>query len=183
MIRSSIDLKIMVIGATGAGKSSLINLFYVWSQNVAFSGLNKLKSVLIKTSYLDGDGSAENLQAGQRESVTSVAKAYHFQLYDKERNINYNLTFLDTPGLGDTRGIEKDEENISTIIDEVVKTENLNAILLMVNGTDPRINTRIKYVLAKLQGILPTVFLQNLFILMSNVDLKPNLKITKDDGI
>jgi len=65
----------------------------------------------------------------------------------------------------------------------VVKTENLNAILLMVNGTDPRINTRIRYVLTKLQGILPTVFLQNLFILMSNVDLKPNLKITKEDGI
>lgn len=65
----------------------------------------------------------------------------------------------------------------------MVKTENLNAILLMVNGTDPRINTRIRYVLTKLQGILPTVFLQNLFILMSNVDLKPNLKITKEDGI
>lgn len=53
----------------------------------------------------------------------------------------------------------------------------------MVNGTDPRINTRVKYVLTKLQGILPTVFLQNLFILMSNVDLKPNLKITNEDGI
>jgi hypothetical protein len=90
---------------------------------------------------------------------------------------------LDTPGLGDTRGIEKDDENISMIIDEVIKTENLNAVLLMLNGTDPRINTRVKYVLAKLQGMLPTEFIQNLFILMSNVDLKPNLKITKEDGI
>jgi predicted GTPase len=26
-------LKILVIGATGAGKSSLINLFYVWGMN------------------------------------------------------------------------------------------------------------------------------------------------------
>jgi hypothetical protein len=45
------------------------------------------------------------------------------------------------------------------IIEEVTKTENLNAILLMFNGTDPRINTSVKYVLTKLQGILPTIFL------------------------
>lgn len=117
MFASRSDLKIMVIGATGAGKSSLINLFYVWSQNVTSSQLGKLKNVLIKTSYLGGDGSTENLKAGQRESVTTMAKSYYFELHDKERNVKYNLTFLDTPGLGDTRGIEKDEENISTIID------------------------------------------------------------------
>jgi predicted GTPase len=101
------ELKIVVIGETGAGKSSLINLFYVWSQNVPSSQLNKLKKVLIKTSYLDGDGSTEKFTAGnsQRDSVTYFAKAYNFQLYDQERNIRYNLTFLDTPGLGDTRGI------------------------------------------------------------------------------
>jgi hypothetical protein len=66
------------------------------------------------------------------------------------------------------------------IIDSVQKTENLNAILLMMNGSDPRVNSRVKYVLAKLQGMLPNVFQQNLFILLSNVDLKPNLKIQNE---
>jgi predicted GTPase len=75
---TSMDMKIMVIGATGAGKSSLINLFYLWSQNVTSTELSKLENVLIKTNYLNGDGSTENLQANQRESVTSFAKAYNF---------------------------------------------------------------------------------------------------------
>jgi hypothetical protein len=47
----------------------------------------------------------------------------------------------------------------------------------MMNGSDPRINSRVKYILVKLQKMLPNTFQQNLFVLLSNVDLKPNLKI------
>lgn len=51
------NLKIMIIGPTGAGKTSLINLFHVWSLDLPFSELSKLKKVAIATKYLEGDGS------------------------------------------------------------------------------------------------------------------------------
>jgi predicted GTPase len=56
MFSKTVHLKIMVIGATGAGKSSLINLFYVWSLGIQATELGKLKKALIRTSHLDGDG-------------------------------------------------------------------------------------------------------------------------------
>jgi predicted GTPase len=44
----------MVKEASGAGKSSLINLFYVWSSGIQATELGKLEKVLIRTAYLDG---------------------------------------------------------------------------------------------------------------------------------
>ena len=54
---------------------------------------------------------------------------------------------MDTPGLGDTSGIDQDDKNIDNILDSITKTPQLNSIILMLNGSDARISERIKYIL------------------------------------
>jgi hypothetical protein len=55
----------------------------------------------------------------------------------------------------------------------------MSAILLMMSGADPRINSRLKYIMVKLQSMLPDILQQNIFYLLSNVDLEPNLDLCK----
>jgi hypothetical protein len=76
---------------------------------------------------------------------------------------------MDTPGLGDTNGHKQDDDNVDNILKTVSNTPDLNSIVIMMNGTDPRITNRVQYVIQKIKGILPNVVKDNLVILMSNV--------------
>src|SRR5690349_4780715 len=119
------NLKALVIGATGGGKSSLINLFHCWSNGWNVYNIISTKKVLIKTKYLDGDGTAEANVNDQGQSQTTMAKFYQFYLKAPasapSQEITYFLEFLDTPGLGDTRGIDIDDKNIDLISETISK--------------------------------------------------------------
>lgn len=173
------NVKVLVLGATGAGKSSLINLFYVWSKDLKPADFVSTKKVLIKTEHLDGDGAAERNVQNQGESQTNFAKNYQFKLTDPNNGFEYSLDFLDTPGMGDTRGVDFDEKNLDCILDTVSKTENLNAILLVMNGAEARISQRVQYIITKLENNIPDILANNLVILLTNVDLVPNLDINR----
>jgi len=170
------EIKMIVIGATGAGKTSLINLLYVWSK-----GLKKvvdIKEVLIDSKYLPGKNHTENKDTSNHlASMTQYSSNYYFELIHDQ--ICYKLTFMDTPGLGDSRGLDQDDKNITNILDTISKTPELNAIVVMVNGSDPRGNTRIKYIITRLMGILPNAVQNNIVVLLSNVATEPNLNMQK----
>ena len=115
----------------------------------------------------------------QGESQTKKAKHYSFALENSKNMVRYTLDFLDTPGIGDTAGIDEDEKHFDLILSTIQKTSQLNAILLVMNGADARINARVRYIMTKLQGIIPDSLRENLIILLTNVDLVPNLDINK----
>jgi len=109
--------------------------------------------------------------------MTQYSSNYYFELIHDQ--ICYKLTFMDTPGLGDSRGLDQDDKNITNILDTISKTPELNAIVVMVNGSDPRGNTRIKYIITRLMGILPNAVQNNIVVLLSNVATEPNLNMQK----
>ena len=171
------ELKVLVIGATGAGKSSLINLFYCWSKGWNLSDVTSIKEVQIKTKYFDGDCEAEGDVQSQDQSQTKIAKLYQFHLAVPHEDTKYFLNFLDTPGIGDVGGIAKDEQNVELILEAASKTEDLNAIVLMLNGAEARNHSRIQYIIKKLQAVIPNGMSRNLMVLLSNVDLQPNINV------
>ena len=86
---------IMVIGATGTGKTTLLNsmMNYLWQ--VEYNDPYRFKLVY------------EQLKAhGQAESVTNKVTAYHLD----PPALDYQLTVIDTPGFGDTRGLSQDQK-------------------------------------------------------------------------
>jgi hypothetical protein len=84
---------------------------------------------------------------------------------------------MDTPGLGDTRGIEQDDKNIENILQTILMTPELNGIVIIINGTECWLSERILYAIQRMKGILPNVLKDNLIVLMTNVATKPNLNI------
>ena len=76
---------------------------------------------------------------------------------------------MDTPGLDDTRGPEQDEKNINNILDTISKTPELNAIVLMINGTDCAIKPSLLLAVEKMKSIIPNVVKENVIVLLSNV--------------
>ena len=91
----------MVIGASGQGKTEFLNLL---------ASLNILGSVeSVKDFKRINKESAENQDGGSMASKTSEAVKYTFEIG------NATFTVIDTPGLGDTRGLNQDEVNVEKI--------------------------------------------------------------------
>uniref|UniRef100_A0A8C9Z2B8 AIG1-type G domain-containing protein n=1 Tax=Sander lucioperca TaxID=283035 RepID=A0A8C9Z2B8_SANLU len=90
---------IMLFGVTGSGKSTLINAMINYIVGVKWKDNFRFK-------LLDEDQSRS-----QAESQTSEVTVYKINHQDGFK-INYSLTIVDTPGFGDTGGIERDEEII-----------------------------------------------------------------------
>ena len=110
------SVRIIVIGMTGAGKSSFINFCYVWGKGIA--RVQDITDTLIPTKFFPGRNDSdqtERLNAkNQSKSQTLSSKIYKFDLEFGENS--YELYFMDTPGLGDTRGIEQDDKNVENIL-------------------------------------------------------------------
>ena len=170
------EIAVLVLGATGAGKSSLINLLYLWSQG--YENIKDVKEALIPTKFLPGKTNTESNDVTRLDlNQTQKSFVHKFQL--KTDECIYDLSLMDTPGFGDVRGIQKDNEYTDNILDTVSKKYELNCIILMMNGSDPRLTDRNKYIFHCLTGIIPNVVRENLIVLLSNVRNTPNLDFRK----
>jgi len=97
---------ILLMGATGSGKTTLINSMVNYILGVEFE--DPFRFVLIKE-----EGSTSS-PIDQAESQTSKVTAYELQ-YQVGFRIPYSLIIVDTPGYGDTKGIERDREITDSI--------------------------------------------------------------------
>jgi hypothetical protein len=87
---------LMVLGATGAGKSTLINGMINYIFGVKWSDSFRFK-------LITEEGKS------QAHSQTSSITAY--TIYHRNGScVKYNLTIIDTPGFGDTAGLKRDKE-------------------------------------------------------------------------
>ena len=68
-------------------------------------------------------------------SATSSPVEHEFHL--NTETTSYRLIVYDNPGLGDTAGLQKDDENIRSILSFLKdKNGDLNGVFLVLNGAD-----------------------------------------------
>ena len=82
-------------------------------------------------------------------SQTSDAKKYTTRIG------HANLTIIDTPGFGDSRGTEWDAKNFERIKEIVLKSGGINCVCVIQNGRDARVHAQLKYSYSTLTSILP----------------------------
>lgn len=80
------------------------------------------------------------------------------------------MTFkiIDTPGLSDTRGVDQDDKNLDKILDIAAQLETIEGVILLVNGTSPRLNPSLNNTLTKFKNTIPDVVLDNMIIVLTN---------------
>ena len=90
---------LLLVGATGSGKSTVVDAVANYAFGVKFSDGFRFKVVT-------GD-----LQASQAHSLTRNVTAYTFH----STALNYVLTVVDTPGFGNVSGVETDMQSVNQI--------------------------------------------------------------------
>ncbi|CAF3881101.1 unnamed protein product, partial [Rotaria sordida] len=174
-------INILLLGETGVGKSTFINAFVNY---LTFASLQQAESgkpvVLIPVSFLItiGDNFEErmirfgNVDNSSNEdfdhpgqSVTQRCKSYVFHLNDHD---NKKLRIIDTPGFGDTRGIQQDDRNIEHILEYVNNLTHLNAICFLLNPNASRLNVFFRSCLTQLFSLLDQNALNNIIFCFTN---------------
>lgn len=158
------ELNILIIGETGVGKSTFINAFvnYLTYDSLDEAIKNEELDWLIPCSFnyqtmnrSDPMGKIvqTKIQVGQDkdeadgamgDSATQKTMVYPVTQGDTV------IRLIDTPGIGDTRGVEKDKENMANILGMLGNFENLHGILFLVKSNNARLNLMFRFVVEEL---------------------------------
>lgn len=153
---------LLVVGATGAGKSTLINAItnYVlgvkWEDNFRFQLVSNEKG------------------KSQAHSQTEWITAYSFY-WQKDFPFSYSLTVIDTPGFGDTRGLERDQ-HITTQIKEFFSfpgkdgVNYLHDIGFVTQASQARLTPTQKYIFHSILSIFGNDMKDNISVMATFAD-------------
>uniref|UniRef100_A0A8C5CGK1 Fibronectin type-III domain-containing protein n=2 Tax=Gadus morhua TaxID=8049 RepID=A0A8C5CGK1_GADMO len=150
---------IMVLGATGAGKSTLVNRMINYILGVKWDDTFRFK--------LADEGAAKS-QAHSQTSEVTVYKLNHREGFQ----IDYSLTIVDTPGFGDTGGIEKDRmiRSLQRIFSAEHGVSEIDAICFVAQASLAWLTPLQKYIFESVLSIFGKDVAENIRILVTFAD-------------
>ncbi|XP_020516320.2 cytolytic toxin-alpha [Labrus bergylta] len=166
---------IMLVGATGSGKSTLINgmINYIvgvnWEDDFRFN--------LIE----------EDESRSQTESQTSEVTVYKIN-HQEGFKVPFSLTIVDTPGFGDTRGVGRDRE-ITDQIRRLFTSDNgvwgIDAVCFVTQACLARLTATQRYVFDSVLSIFGKDVAENIQMLVTFADGKqpPVLEAINVSGV
>ena len=153
---------LMVVGATGAGKSTLINGIVNYILGVRWDDPFRFKMIV-------DDSSA------QTHGVTSTITAY--TIYQQEGSqFPYTLTIVDTPGFGHTQGLSRDRQ-ITQQMKEFLSIppndggiDHIDGIGFVVQASLARLTHTQKYIFNSILSILGKDIGKNIYMMITFAD-------------
>ncbi|CAI5666121.1 unnamed protein product [Oreochromis niloticus] len=153
---------ILLVGETGAGKSTLINSMVNYTMGVKCD--DKVWFQIV-----------EDEKRSQAESQTSDVIVYEIFGFEDE-TLPYSLTIIDTPGYGDTRGTEKDDIVIKRLF-ELFRAEDgvheVHAVGLVMKAALNRVSDRQKYIFDSVMSLFGKDVEKNIVALITHSDGMP----------
>ena len=164
-LKTATEKVLMVVGATGAGKTTLINgiVNYILNFDVKWSDNLRFKMI------------TEKGEEDQTKSMTQKITAY--TIYPHEGSpIDYTLTIVDTPGFGDTRGLKRDKE----IVGQIQKffsmsvhdggVDHLDALGFVTPASLPRLSPTQQYVFDSILSVFGKDVKDNILMMITFAD-------------
>ena len=148
--------KIIIMGETGAGKSTLVDAFINYAVGVQMEDSFRFKLVV------DEDERGKD----QSISQTTEISGYHI----KDTLLDFPIQIWDTPGFGDTRGIKRGEE-IKQQINELLKIEDFcHAVCFVVKANVNRLTDAQEYIIDRVLLFFGKEAQENIYVLATYAD-------------
>lgn len=158
------SLNILILGETGVGKSTFINAFVNYltfetlDEAIQTEGLNWVIPCSFSTHIMDRsrpDNSIDEIkiQVGFRDdehdgtkgaSATQETKVYPVTIGTRI------IRLIDTPGIGDTRGVEYDKKNIADILQTLSSYDELHGVIILLKSNAARLTVNFSYCITEL---------------------------------
>jgi GTP-binding protein EngB required for normal cell division len=168
------EVNILLLGETGVGKSTFINALLNYLTYSSFEEAEKEELVagiftqftLIDDNHMErtikiGIDDNESTVVGQ--SSTQYAKAHVFPIDD-----DLTLRIIDTPGIGDTRGIEMDKQNLQNTLSYISNYGHLNGICILLKSNNAKLNVAFRYCIKELLTNLHRKATENIVFCFTN---------------
>lgn len=152
----------LVVGATGAGKSTLINGIVNYMLGVEWKDDFRFKLI------------TENDKLTQADSQTSDITAYTFHAMEGSPT-PYTFTVIDTPGFGSTEGLKRDKEITEQIkeffsISPPEGIDHLDGIGFVAQSSQSRLTKTQEYIFDSILSIFGKDVSQNIFMMLTFAD-------------
>ncbi|KIL85474.1 hypothetical protein FAVG1_11432 [Fusarium avenaceum] len=154
------DLNILILGETGVGKSTWINAFinylshesiddaleaenFKWVIPCSFQTQTVADGRFVETEIKIGSSQSEKDGSGG-QSATQSTKVYTVDI-GKTR-----VRLIDTPGIGDTRGVDQDNSNMNDILSVLRTYDNLHGVLILLKPNAARLTVMFRFCIKQL---------------------------------
>ena len=162
LLTSSPGVVLMLVGATGSGKTTLINAMVNYLFGVEWEDDFRFKMII------------EEAAKDQSKSVTKWITAYTIPAQEGSP-VPYTLTIIDTPGFGDTEGIERDKciaKQVKQLFEMKGQEgiDQLHGIGFVVQAPLARLTQTQKYIFDAILAIFGKDIGKNVFMMMTFAD-------------
>ncbi len=141
---------------TGAGKTTLINTMVNYLLKVKFE--EEIWHEITEEEARD-----------QSESQTSEITMYEVCPVESA----LSLTIIDTPGYGDTRGLDKDLEvaaNLTTLFQSSAGVREIDAVCFVIQASKNRLSDRQHYIISSILSLFGNDIVNNIVFLITHSD-------------
>ena len=154
----------MILGETGVGKSTFINAFVNYLKHDSLDDAKKAElSLVIPCAFSTQDmnrttGKIEEYHVkvgqnrdrrdeedrGKGSSATQKTVVYTIEIGGRM------IRLIDTPGIGDTRGVQYDKRNMADILSTLSRYDELHGILILLKSNSARLTIMFKFCVKEL---------------------------------
>ncbi|CAM4511706.1 unnamed protein product [Leuciscus chuanchicus] len=155
---SKLNKIVLLVGETGAGKTTIINAMVNYLLGVKFED---------EIWYEITEEEARDQSESQTSEIT---------MYEVFPESSVSLTIIDTPGYGDTRGLEKDlevAENLSTLFQNNDGVRHIDAVCFVIQASKNRLSDRQHYIISSVLSLFGKDIVNNIVFLMTHSDGLP----------
>ena len=177
----------MMTGMTGAGKSLMLNNIVNYVYGVTFQDNFRFKLIVEDEEFAERHANGD-VSTSHADSMTRWISSYTLY-YEEGFRVPFTLILIDTPGFGDTRGVNFDE-NIGRCLQQFFSNnihpiDELSSIGFVIQASQARLTAEQMYVFNAVLNIFGNNVIKNICLLFTFADaqLPPALETVKREKI
>jgi len=188
------EINILILGETGVGKSTWVNAFanYVMYGNLQEAEREEIICLIPSSFTMTDDNYQEKLITIGQDNNESFVKGQSATQYPRAYILEgeYKIRLIDTPGIGDTRGIEQDKKNVANILAFLSNFDEIHGICILLKPNNARLNVMFQFCIKELLTHLHRSAAKNIIFCFTNArgtfykpgDTLPALKKLLEDN-